>query len=330
MAKKQTEMGAAADGGGTSPAAHNARNRCRIEEEASLILLNQGLRLPCQIEHLALNGCKLRMYSRFLAGTLVRVEILFQVCGVAQRLRGVTQWTDSDLRVDLRFVDLSERRREELATLIAEVAAREVVEREAVAPEKVAMELAQPFNASTTRPQVPASSAPAGSGESRTDNASRQDSTLIQKPESSMPAATQSRSIETPGGPRELRAHPRLNVDSSALLYLIDLRAEIHGRIIDLSMGGCLIHTHRPFPVGIFRRVETEFRLHGLPFRLAGVTQSLYGTHRVGIRFLDMSSRKREQLNELIGEVMDYQTESETASEDKCSPQIVNESGMPN
>ncbi len=119
---------------------------------------------------------------------------------------------------------------------------------------------------------------------------------------------------------RERRAHPRLNVDTSALLHLIDIAAQVRGRIIDLSQGGCLIHTFQRFPVGIFRRVETEFQLHGLPFRLAGVTQTIYDPHRVGIRFLDMSNRKREQLTELIGEVMEYTMETETASEHKAGP----------
>ena len=75
------------------------------------------------------------------------------------------------------------------------------------------------------------------------------------------------------------------------------------GRILDVSLGGCHIRTDRRFPVGIFRRVEVEFRIEGLPFRLAGVTQAIYDPFNVGIRFLDMSDRKREQLQQLIDEI---------------------------
>jgi len=69
-------------------------------------------------------------------------------------------------------------------------------------------------------------------------------------------------------------------------------------------MGGCRIRTNLPFPSGVFRRVETQFQVNGLPFRLAGVTQAIYDPFQVGIRFLDVSERMREQLAQLIEEIM--------------------------
>jgi hypothetical protein len=84
---------------------------------------------------------------------------------------------------------------------------------------------------------------------------------------------------------------------------LINLAADVNGRIIDLSPGGCHIQTDRRFPVGVFRRVEVEFRIEGLPFRLGGVTQAIYNPFNVGIRFLDLSDRKREQLLQLIEDI---------------------------
>ena len=45
--------------------------------------------------------------------------------------------------------------------------------------------------------------------------------------------------------------------------------------------------------------------MNGLPFRLAGVTQAIYDPFQVGIRFLDVSERMREQLAELIEEIKD-------------------------
>ena len=99
------------------------------------------------------------------------------------------------------------------------------------------------------------------------------------------------------------RAEARLGVDSRVVLHLIDLAANIHGRIVDISLGGCHIRTDTPFPVGIFRRVEIGFRLEGLPFRLGGVTQAVYDRFNVGVRFLDLSERKREQLLQLIEEI---------------------------
>jgi hypothetical protein len=103
--------------------------------------------------------------------------------------------------------------------------------------------------------------------------------------------------------PMERRLEPRHDVDTSAVIRLINLAADVQGRILDLSPGGCHIRTDRRFPVGVFRRVEVEFRIEGLPFRLGGVTQAIYDPFNVGIRFLDLSDRKREQLLQLIKEI---------------------------
>jgi PilZ domain len=99
------------------------------------------------------------------------------------------------------------------------------------------------------------------------------------------------------------RKEPRHPVDNRAVIRLIDLGARIEGRIVDLSLSGCRIHTNRCFPVGVYRRVEAEFHIHGLPFRLAGVTQAIYDPLNVGIRFLDVSERMKAQLAQLIEEI---------------------------
>jgi c-di-GMP-binding flagellar brake protein YcgR len=104
---------------------------------------------------------------------------------------------------------------------------------------------------------------------------------------------------------KERRKETRLAVDGNAILNLLDTSTHLRGRILDLSMNGCQFRTEDCFPMGIYRRVEIEFRLDGLPFRLGGVTQSIHKKHKVGVRFLDMSERKREQLTELIAELED-------------------------
>ena len=111
------------------------------------------------------------------------------------------------------------------------------------------------------------------------------------------------------------RREPRQTIDSSAVIHLIDLAAVVRGRILDVSLGGCCIRTDQRFPLGIFRRVEAEFRVEGLPFRLGGVTQALYDRCTVGIRFLDVSPRKQAQLVQLIDEIKELR-EREQAAED--------------
>jgi c-di-GMP-binding flagellar brake protein YcgR len=103
--------------------------------------------------------------------------------------------------------------------------------------------------------------------------------------------------------PRERRVQAREAVDTSAVIFLVNIASRLRGRILDLSPGGCRIRADERFPVGIYTRVETEFRLGGLPFRLGGVIQAIHDRRTVGIRFLDMSSRKREQVTQLIEEI---------------------------
>jgi hypothetical protein len=111
----------------------------------------------------------------------------------------------------------------------------------------------------------------------------------------------------------ERRSQARHSVDTSALILLVNVASRLEGRIENLSVGGCRIRTRERFPVGIYTRVETEFFLEGLPFRLGGVVQAIQDRFHVGIRFLDMSERKREQLAQLIDEITELSERDEAS-----------------
>jgi len=110
--------------------------------------------------------------------------------------------------------------------------------------------------------------------------------------------------------PRERRTQERHSVDTTATLFLVNIASRLGGRIQDLSLSGCRIRTDERFPVGIYTRIEIEFRLEGLPFRLGGVVQAIHDRHNIGIRFLDMSPRKHEQLVQLIEEIKEMYGET--------------------
>jgi hypothetical protein len=101
----------------------------------------------------------------------------------------------------------------------------------------------------------------------------------------------------------ERRKEPRLRVDGSAVLHLLDLAIHLRGRVVDLSMHGCQFRSEDCHSLGIYRRVEIEFNVEGTPFRLSGVTQSVHKKSAVGIRFLNVSDRKWQQLVEVIAEL---------------------------
>lgn len=109
------------------------------------------------------------------------------------------------------------------------------------------------------------------------------------------------------------RAHPRYRVDEHASLLLVHQGTTVEGRLMELSLGGCRIRTAERFLAGAMVRVEVVFKVMGVAFRFCGVTQWSDGKHQVGIRFLDLSARKREQMLQLVDELGKMFDEAATA-----------------
>jgi PilZ domain len=123
---------------------------------------------------------------------------------------------------------------------------------------------------------------------------------------------------------RERRKESRHPVDGSAILNLLYLGIKMPGRVLDLSLNGCCIRTDDRYALGIYRRIEVELRIEGLPFRLAGVTQSIHNSNSVGIRFLDVSERKRDQLVQLIEDLEEF-LKARSTEKDAVHPDNVRE-----
>ncbi len=123
-----------------------------------------------------------------------------------------------------------------------------------------------------------------------------------------------------PTGRAERRKESRFPVDGAAVLLLLNPGVRLRGRILDLSLHGCQFRTEDCFSIGIHHRVEIEFHVDGLPFRLAGVTQSIHDRHKVGVLFLNVSERKREQLIDLVAEIEALQKRPASPAPDENSP----------
>ena len=289
-----------------------------VDEDARLLLLEHGSTVSCRIVDISMSGCRLRTKERFTAGSMVSVEVAFKVRGLAFRFSGTTQWTDGRHLIGIRFTGVSARRRDDLVEALSEVEEENVSKAERQAAEKLAAEgqaaafentaVLKPGKSSAQR-QTP-NSIPAH-GMSGQIDAEQFDleggggfNPRIKPAESPRALAPESACPSCPKpAPRERRIQAREEVDTTAVIFLINIASRLQGRILDLSLGGCRIRADERFPVGIYTRVETEFRLEGLPFRLGGVVQAIHDRHTVGIRFLDMSNRKREQVTQLIEEI---------------------------
>ncbi|MGA2808882.1 MAG: PilZ domain-containing protein [Terracidiphilus sp.] len=309
LAGKAEERAAGSSNRRTAP-------RYGLDEEARVFLVRQGVTVSCRVIDLSLKGCRVRTQDRFAAGASVRVEIALRVRGFSFRFSGVIQWTDGRRLAGIRFVDVPPRRRDELAEALGEVE-----EKNAAKSAGQAEEQASPKgNVIPIRP-VQLQGGPGVQARSSEPQQSPLQAIAVRP--GPLPAGLTKEEAQPVAVPAaksansDRRAQSRHAVDTSAVVFLINVASRIQGRILDLSLSGCRIRTDERFPVGIYTRIEVEFRLEGLPFRLGGVIQAIHDRHHVGIRLLDMSSRKREQLEQLIEEIKELREKEEADGRDQ-------------
>lgn len=112
---------------------------------------------------------------------------------------------------------------------------------------------------------------------------------------------------ETTEGPairrHERRREVRHPLSAASTVRLVRSGSKLGGRILDLSLSGCRIRMDERFALGIYTRVEVEFQAAGLPFRIGGVIQAIHNQSEVGIRFLDVGERNRQEIESLIEEI---------------------------
>jgi hypothetical protein len=233
------------------------------------------------------------------------VDVGFKVNSAIFRFGGILQWTNGRDLLGIQFVNMVPRRMVELANVICKMGATSSARADAV--DRLVREQHE--------------TAPLAEGEANKpaarENREATKIAAMTSPEPAQPAAaaaeTGLRSAQAPTA-RNRRKTLRHEVDTSATVFLVNVGSTLRGRILDLSVSGCRVRTDERFPVGIYTRVETEFRLEGLPFRLGGVIQAIHDRNTVGIHFLDLSDRKREQVEELIEEIEQMRT-AQTNSE---------------
>jgi hypothetical protein len=254
--------------------------RYSIDGDSVLFIVGHGLPVPSRIIDLSQEGCRVRTAkpAPVFARSRLPVEIFFKVSGTAFRFRGVIQWMSGNSLLGIRFVNMIPRRVVALAEVLCEIEAAVAIRAEA------AKKLAVEHEArAITGPELEPSHSPTERGETAAEDAV------------APAAATPSRG--------ERRGSARHELGDSAEIHLVKIGSILRGRILDLSLGGCRIRTEERFHIGIYTRVETEFRLEGLPFRLGGVIQAIHDRNTVGIRFLDLSERKQQQVLNLIEEI---------------------------
>jgi c-di-GMP-binding flagellar brake protein YcgR len=287
--------------------------RHQVDCPATITVLTGAGQISGRLVDLSLGGCRLATAERALVGIMVRVEVQFQLRGIAFRVIGVAAGTRTGKSFAIRFLDMPKRRYDELVGLIAEVEAANADRALVNAPEKTSTIVLNTNGAagpeSDSAPALDSAASSNANLRSLAGTAPFSSPGPSSKASSSHDSVSSARSNQASAtglaaavkGDR--RSHSRHAVDTRAKLLLVKGGISMPGRILNLSQGGCRLRTDERFSVGIYVRVEAEFYLHGLPFRLAGVSQAILDKNTIGVRFLDMSERRREQLTALIEEI---------------------------
>lgn len=239
-------------------------------------LIYRHAAMPCRFIDISLGGCCVRTEKRFTDGALAKVEVAFDLHGMPQRMRGITQWTSRENQLGIRFVHATPQDKNQFAALLTgliDTAAAEAV-REAVtaaAAASVAGVPARPPAADASQSAHP----PQQACDSNTGDSSTGDSSTIEfEPD-----------------------------ESQAVVHFVKDGSEVAGTVVDLSLDGCTLHMVRPFNLGIYVRVEISLHVRGLILQLAGVSQEIHDRHTVAFRFLDVSRRRREELIQIVQEM---------------------------
>jgi len=122
--------------------------------------------------------------------------------------------------------------------------------------------------------------------------------------------------IPAPDG-AQTRAHLRHPVHDDAVLNVIGQinfigqSLNVHCSVIDLSLGGCRLRARDPFWAKPELPVEVTFNIRGLPMLLRGTIQWTDGNGVFGICFVDVSSRRKEALDDVLTEVITFPEEEE-------------------
>src|SRR5580658_4599564 len=95
--------------------------RYEVDCSAVVSAVSGSMQIWGRLTDLSLGGCRVVTDQRYTAGILVRVEVQFQLRGVAFRFAGVIVGSREARCFAVRFLDVAARRREELAEILAEV-----------------------------------------------------------------------------------------------------------------------------------------------------------------------------------------------------------------
>jgi hypothetical protein len=241
-----------------------------------------------------LTGCCLKLQEDFKAGALAHVKVNVPIDGMVLSIWGITQWVRRERTLGIQFIHPTGRSKNQLAgllTCLLDRSASEVVKAALAAQAEsliISLEHTEPVGEKPATVPAPAHQAAGQPGVAAPRRTSLRDTHKVQdlSPE-----------------------------DSRAVLHLVTGDLQLGGHILDLSSSGCIVRVNQPYAGNIMVRVEVDFEIRGLHFRLPGVTEAFHDKHTVEVRFLDVSPRKKEDLDQVIREMIEVDGKKASGAE---------------
>jgi len=101
----------------------------------------------------------------------------------------------------------------------------------------------------------------------------------------------------------ERRLEPRFDLDSDASLHILNTGHVMPCALLEISRSGCRLFSETPFELESETRVEVEFTGNGYPFRIGAMIRPKSDEHITGLQFVELSPRRRAQLDDLVNEL---------------------------
>ncbi len=281
--------------GGAELSERDRRASDRLELDlAPGTLEYRGTRMLCAVIDLSLTGCCLKTREDFKAGALAHVKLTVPIDGIVLSIWGITQWVRRERTVGIQFIHPTGRSKNQLAgllTCLLDRSASEVV-RAALAAQAESMIVSlEQFELVADGPST--AMAPV-----------QQIGSEVGVPPTGRPGLSDSHKVP------DRRAE-----ESPAVLHLVTGDLQLEGHVLDLSLAGCIVRLNHPYAGNIMVRVEVDFEVRGLHFRLPGVTEAFQDKHTVEVRFLDVSTRKKEDLEQVIRETIEIDGKKNSGTE---------------
>ena len=119
---------------------------------------------------------------------------------------------------------------------------------------------------------------------------------------------------------RERRNHPRVPCKGMAEFRVLPDGPKVVGIVGNLCLGGCMIECDTDVPAKAeLATIELQLDVDDSRLRLAGRVRHIESNTQVGIQFIEVSSRKEEQIRALMTELAEAEKHrKETAQAERA------------